>query len=183
MSLTTIDKKKHAFKRRVDSEALSVNTIKGMESLVLNNTRKFCRYLIDKEPSGEWSAARDMTLWFGYLMSDIIGDIVFNRNWNMMANEENRPIIDTLAQGVSGLNMVRTPSTMLTPSAKLTIHIVWPHAPNSLSNWTSYSSGSSPQGPTNLKPSAKINQIGVSPIQTPFKTRDIFSALLSARDP
>ncbi|MCJ1244247.1 hypothetical protein MMC30_001445 [Trapelia coarctata] len=165
MSMTTIDKKKHAFKRRVDSEALSANTIKSMESLVLDNARTFCRYMVDEKPAGEWSDARDMTNWFGYLMFDIMGDIVFNRNWDMMAVEDNRPIIDTLTQGVSGLNLSgHMPQILSLKLDKLLFRKL-------TAGTYQYQALSKAQSGWRIANAATL------------KTRDIFSALLSARDP
>jgi len=157
MSMTTIDRKKHAFKRRVDSEALSANTIKSMEGLVLNNARMFCHYMVDEKSPGDWSDARDMTNWFGYLMFDIMGDIVFNQNWKMMSGEDNRPIIDTLAQGVSGLNLVSTPLFSGPKEQSYHQHSLATCLKFSPLSSTNLSSASSPQEPTNIKPLVNLN--------------------------
>jgi hypothetical protein len=47
LSMTTIDKKIHSFKRRVNTRALSGDAIKALEKLVLRNTRIFCEILDD----------------------------------------------------------------------------------------------------------------------------------------
>ena len=108
--MTTIDRKAHAFKRRIDAEALTHIAIQEVEEPVLRNVRYFCDQMIDESlPEGNtWSEARDMSKWSGYLMSDIMGDITFHRNWNMMKSSENRELLGTLSKGVAGLNMVRT---------------------------------------------------------------------------
>lgn len=104
MSMTTIDRKSHAFKRRIDAEALTTSAIHELEDAVLRNVRKFCKYMIDGPE--EWSTARNMSQWPGYLMTDIMGDITFHRNWNMMDSTENRGLLKTLSEGVGGLNMM-----------------------------------------------------------------------------
>ena len=48
MSMTTIDKKRHAFKRRIDAEALSSSALKNYEAQTLNNVRMFCRHMLDE---------------------------------------------------------------------------------------------------------------------------------------
>jgi hypothetical protein len=108
MSMTTIDRKAHAFKRRVDAEALTTTAIQPLEEAVLRNVRKFCCYMIDNPESAHngWSVARNMSEWCGYLMTDTMGDITFHRNWKMMDCTENRALLKTLSEGVAGLNMV-----------------------------------------------------------------------------
>ena len=107
--MTTIDRKAHAFKRRIDAEALTHGAIQEMEAPVLRNVRYFCTQMIDETLLNrkEWSEPRDMSKWPGYLMTDIMGDITFHRNWKMMESSKNRELLKTLSAGVAGLNMVR----------------------------------------------------------------------------
>ena len=108
MIMTTLDKEEHAFKRRIAAEALTPAALKGMEPLVLRNTRVFCEKMLDdpKDRSKRWNSARNMSEWCGYLVNDIMGDITFHRNWNMLGSDENRELIKVLNQGVGGLNMM-----------------------------------------------------------------------------
>ena len=99
------DRKKHTFRKRFHSQALSASSLKGLEELVLRNVRKFCRVL-DMESSGEWTAAKDMTRWMSNLAFDTTGDVTFSRNWNLIESEENRNMPDVIAQGLGGLNLV-----------------------------------------------------------------------------
>ena len=112
MSMTTIDRKKHAFKRRIDAEAMTSSALKKYEVQTLKNIRTFCRHLVDEDALKEWSQARDLTEWSSYVLSDIMGDNTFSRNWNMMESKDNRGVLDILAKGVAGLHMVllQTPS-------------------------------------------------------------------------
>ena len=110
--MTTIDRKKHAFKRRIDAEALTGPALRNYEAKSLENIRKFCNYLIDDNQQGGWSTARDMTEWTSYVLSDIMGDNTFSHNWNMMDKKENRGILGTLAEGVAGLHMVKISAIM-----------------------------------------------------------------------
>jgi hypothetical protein len=54
----------------------------------------------------KWNSARNMSSWCGWLVNDIMGDITFHRNWNMLTSDENRDVLQILNQGVGGLNMV-----------------------------------------------------------------------------
>ena len=108
-TMTTIDKKSHAFKRRVTVQALTPKSIKRLEELMLKNIRDFCRLLVDeRSPAGEWSSARNMTLTVSYALSDIMGDVTFSRNWETQSSSKNRHILSLLPQGTCGINMVRS---------------------------------------------------------------------------
>ncbi|KAI9842226.1 MAG: hypothetical protein M1837_007371 [Sclerophora amabilis] len=117
---TLVDKVKHGRKRRVLSYALSDRALKAMEEAVLQNVRTFCGYLrADKNTKdvnsvsstahhtgGGWAPAKNMANWAGYLSFDTMGDICFGRSYGMMNGDENRYIIDVLADGAQGLNIV-----------------------------------------------------------------------------
>lgn len=107
MVMTTIDHKEHAFKRRIAAEALTAKALKQMEPGVMRNVNVFCDKMIDdsSDPMKTWNSARNMSDWCGWLANDIMGDITFHRNWNMLTSEENRDVLKTLNQGVGGLNM------------------------------------------------------------------------------
>lgn len=111
MSMTTIDKKKHAFKRRIDAEAMTSSALKNYEAQTLKNVRTFCRHLVDEGAPNEWNNARDLTEWTSYVLSDIMGDNTFSHNWNMMESTDNRGILQVLAKGVAGLHMVHPQTT------------------------------------------------------------------------
>lgn len=111
MVMTTIDHKEHAFKRRIAAEALTAKAMKEMEPAVTRNIDIFVDKMIDdpssKTQKKEWNSARNMSEWCGWLVNDIMGDITFHRNWNMLTSEENRDVLKVLNGGVGGLNMVR----------------------------------------------------------------------------
>lgn len=113
MSMTTIDKKKHAFKRRVDTEAMTSSALKNYEAQTLKNVRTFCRHLVDEGAPIEWNKTRALTEWTSYVLSDIMGDSTFSRNWNMMESKDNRGILQVLAKGVAGLHMVNSQNTSI----------------------------------------------------------------------
>ena len=99
------DRKKHSFRKRFHSQALSASSIKGLEESILRNLRKLC-FLLDRESSGDWTAAKDMSQWMSNLSFDTTGDLIFSRNWNLIESEENRNMPGVIAQGLGGLNLV-----------------------------------------------------------------------------
>ncbi|KAF1975728.1 cytochrome P450-like protein [Bimuria novae-zelandiae CBS 107.79] len=108
MVMTTLDHKEHAFKRRIAAEALTSQALKQMEAGVLRNIRLFCDKMIDDpcDKTKKWNSARNMSQWCGWLVNDIMGDITFHQNWNMLTSDENRDVLEVLNQGVGGLNMM-----------------------------------------------------------------------------
>jgi cytochrome P450 len=108
MIMTTLDRDEHSFKRRIAAEALTPAALKDMEPGILRNVRIFCDKMLDdpKDKTKKWNSARNMSEWCGYLVNDIMGDITFHNNWNMLTSEENREVIQTLNQGVGGLIMM-----------------------------------------------------------------------------
>ncbi|KAL8788329.1 MAG: hypothetical protein Q9213_001726 [Squamulea squamosa] len=106
MSMTTIDRKKHAYKRRVNVQALTPATIKSLEEQILRNTRVFCDLLIDGElDEAEWSSPKDMTQRVGWLVSDIMGDITFSKNWNVQKEARWRKFVEDGPLGVAGIHL------------------------------------------------------------------------------
>ncbi|CAI6332828.1 unnamed protein product [Periconia digitata] len=102
---TTPDMKEHAFRRRVNVRALSATNIKSMEEKILRNIQYFCDQLVDEGTQG-WSSSRDMSKYIGYLVSDIMGDITFSKNWEMQQKPDNRDVLVSLPEGVAGIHLV-----------------------------------------------------------------------------
>jgi len=106
MVATIIDRKRHAFRRRIHSQALSVSALRELDDSLLANCCKFEKILDNGHEVGEWGSAMNMTKWFAYLGSDIIGDLTFSRNWGLLDGDDNRNIPDVISQGLGGLSLV-----------------------------------------------------------------------------
>ena len=106
MSMTTIDKEEHAFKRRVNMRAFTSKAIKNMEEKLLKNIDVFCAKMRAGKTGDGWYSAKDISEWSALLASDIQGDITFTRNWNVLKSSENRRIVKILPEGVGGLILV-----------------------------------------------------------------------------
>lgn len=108
MSMTEIDRNKHAFKRRVNTRALNSQSIKGMEEQILKNVRFFCDTLIDENLLDDfgWSPARNMSKVVSYLISDIMGDLTFSKNWNVQRDSTNRHFVEDGGMATAGIHLV-----------------------------------------------------------------------------
>lgn len=110
-SLTTVDNRLHAKKKKTVSSALSESSIRGMEELILRNIRTFCEELGKSSPSynqskdERWAEPKNLTDYAGYLSFDIMGDICFSSSFNMLRSETNRYVLRVLPEGVNGLNV------------------------------------------------------------------------------
>jgi hypothetical protein len=104
--MKTINKKEHAFKRRINIKALRPQAIEAVKDQILQNIRYFCCTLIDEGKSAEWSASRNMSKVVGYLISDIMGDITFSKNWNTQRDPQNRHFVEDSTLGTAGIHLV-----------------------------------------------------------------------------
>jgi hypothetical protein len=115
--VTTIEKKSHAVRRRISVRALTPAAVKGLESLIIKNSRIFLESIEEGNSTSQellkdnqgWGPGRNMSKWISWLMSDIMGDVTFSRNWNLMKSEKNRHIVDILSLGACLINTVTAP--------------------------------------------------------------------------
>ncbi len=80
-----------------------------MEQAVLENVHLFCYKILDSpdiNSQNGWHRAINLTELIGHLMTDIMGDIIFHRNWEMVERNYGKDILGILTEGVTGLNMV-----------------------------------------------------------------------------
>ncbi|KAL8757990.1 MAG: hypothetical protein Q9184_004061 [Pyrenodesmia sp. 2 TL-2023] len=105
MSMTTIDRKKHAYKRRVNAQALTSAAIKSLEERILRNVRVFCDSLVEERSVMEWSSPKDMTRHIGWLVSDIMGDVTFSKNWEVQRSARYRKFVEDGPLGVAGIHL------------------------------------------------------------------------------
>jgi len=112
--VTTIEKRAHAIRRRISVRALTPAAVKGLESLITKNSQIFFEKIEEErsksqvypEDIQEWGPGMNMSKWISWLMSDIMGDVTFSRNWNLMKSKKNRHIVDVLSVGACLINTV-----------------------------------------------------------------------------
>lgn len=114
-TVTIIDKVEHGIRRRLTNQGLTMSAIKSMEGLMLENIRSFCDQLVDVKrrsaddaAASEWSAGRNMTKLLARVTFDIVGDLCFGRNWNVIKSERNRSFLDIIPEGTAGMLLVRS---------------------------------------------------------------------------
>ncbi|QSZ33155.1 hypothetical protein DSL72_002741 [Monilinia vaccinii-corymbosi] len=106
--VTTIDKNAHASRRRLMAKALNAQAVQGLQNIIYRNCERFSEYLqrgkTEKVPGGEWTRAHDLSKATGHLQADMMGDMTFSRNWNMLRSEENHYIREIISQGSYAMN-------------------------------------------------------------------------------
>lgn len=120
-----VNKVHHARKRRILAQALSDNSVKAMENHVLTNVKILCDRLKAecrlantgqlKEKGPQWSEPQDMETLTGYLSFDVMFNICFSKDFNMLTAPDNRYVLEVLGAGVHSLTAVRqiyTPTLM-----------------------------------------------------------------------
>ncbi|KAK7919955.1 benzoate 4-monooxygenase cytochrome-like protein P450 [Apiospora marii] len=110
MSLTTVDHKIHAFRRRVNARAMTPVTVKTLEDRVTPHVD----YLVGmirgdinrSDESGGWSGGMDMSSVLAYCIADIMGDAIFSNFWDVQRNPQRRHLVHDLPKGVAGMHLV-----------------------------------------------------------------------------
>ena len=133
---------------------------------MLKNMGTFFEGLLDSEHVGKpgWHSPRNMTEMISYVLSDIMGDITFSRNWETQKSTTNRHILKLLTQGTMGINTCGHMPALL----RLKLDKVVPSLTRGVYQFEALSKAQSDwraaQGHS-------------------LKQRDIFAGLLEARDP
>jgi cytochrome P450 len=93
---SAVDKKVHARKRRIISHAFSEAAIRSYEATELDKIRLFCERIAD--PTTFHGEYKNMSRWFSYLTYDIMGNLTFGHEYNMLTKDDDhfiQPLIDT----------------------------------------------------------------------------------------
>lgn len=115
-SATTLNPKEHAFRRRVNNQAL----VPGMLHNYKDRVTPHVTFMIEKfkdsvrgvnEKGGQggedgWSPAVNFTRSLMYCVADIMADVVFGQPWNVQRDARNRSHIENLAKSTTGLLVV-----------------------------------------------------------------------------
>lgn len=108
MSLTTVDHKAHAFRRRVNMSALTPAAVKSLQKCVTPHV-DFLIEKIDRSIGFNktvWGPGQDMGHAVAYCIADIMGDVTFSQHFNVQRNEKNRHFVHDLPKGVAGIHLV-----------------------------------------------------------------------------
>ncbi|KAH8667330.1 cytochrome P450, partial [Tricladium varicosporioides] len=98
-TLTLIDKKKHGRKRRIISQGFSDSALRGFENTIMTHVRKLCTQVSpDDSPADNkgWGAAQNMARWANYLTFDIMSDVIFGESYEMLEKPHNRSVVKAI---------------------------------------------------------------------------------------
>jgi cytochrome P450 len=85
------DRNIHASRRKVMEPAFTDRSIRASDALLVKNVQTFTDLVAGcKKNDGGWSEAFNMSQWSTYLNYDIMGDLVFGRQFEAMTSETNR---------------------------------------------------------------------------------------------
>ncbi|KAI9700996.1 MAG: hypothetical protein M1820_006641 [Bogoriella megaspora] len=106
MSMTVLDTKRHAYRRRVNVQALRPDAVEVIQDHIIKNIDYFCSHVIAPEPTSEWGVPHDFSKIVGYLVSDIMGDVTFSKNWDTQRDATYRHFVDDSALGTAGMHII-----------------------------------------------------------------------------
>ncbi|PNP58823.1 hypothetical protein THARTR1_01071 [Trichoderma harzianum] len=111
MSLTTVDHKAHAFRRRVNMTAITPAAVKEFEDQVTPHLDEFISIIGEgagSKSQGDhgWSSGKDMSYAVAFCIADIMGSVTFGRTWNVQRDPEYRRFVKDLPNGVAGIHLV-----------------------------------------------------------------------------
>lgn len=111
MSLTTVDHKAHAFRRRINMTAITPAAVKEFEDQVTPHVDEFIDIIGEgagSKSQGEqgWSFGKDMSYAVAFCIADIMGSVTFGRTWNVQRDPTYRHFVKDLPNGVAGIHLV-----------------------------------------------------------------------------
>ncbi|EHK45806.1 uncharacterized protein TrAtP1_012868 [Trichoderma atroviride] len=111
MSLTTVDHKAHAFRRRVNMTAITPAAVKEFEDQVTPHVEEFIDIIsegVGSKVEGEhgWSSGKDMCWYVSFCIADMMGSMTFGRTWNVQRDPKYRHFVKDLPNGVAGIHLV-----------------------------------------------------------------------------
>ncbi|KAJ6014809.1 cytochrome P450 monooxygenase [Penicillium herquei] len=94
-TINAIDKKVHRFKRNIMSQVFSDQGLKTVEERFLTNVRDFIKLLavndnIEPEHKDGWGSTKDMNAMCLYLAFDIISDLCYGNDFDMLNSPDQR---------------------------------------------------------------------------------------------
>jgi cytochrome P450 len=87
---TVLDKKEHAFRRRVLAPAFSESALREQEPLIDNNVRTFLRVVTKNVEKDGWCTPFNFDQWITYYGFDFISDLSFGSSFQLLEDPEHR---------------------------------------------------------------------------------------------
>ncbi|KAF2811147.1 cytochrome P450 [Mytilinidion resinicola] len=97
-TITQRNKTLHARQRRLLSHGFSDAALRSYEETIDRHVQRLCEKLgpDDCESDENWSCAKDMSKWTGYITFDIMLDIIYGRQSAMITKAENRYLLEAI---------------------------------------------------------------------------------------
>lgn len=103
-----IDRQRHAFRRRVLEHAFTEPALASAEKFIRGHIRIWCKHLEEGSSKvGGWSAAKNMSDWCTYLGYDIMGNLMFGKDFHCMESDKHRYIPDLMMDTTNICYLVR----------------------------------------------------------------------------
>jgi cytochrome P450 len=87
-TLSTVDKDKHARKRRILNRVFSDTAIRSAEGFIVKHVDRWCDLLVDND-SKDWSPPKNAATLLQGLIFDIIGDLAVGKSFDIKEPVEN----------------------------------------------------------------------------------------------
>jgi cytochrome P450 len=122
------DRNIHASRRKVMEPAFTDKSIRASEGLLVKNVQTFADLVAgSRKDEDGWSEALNMSQWSTYLNYDIMGDLVFGRQFEAMTSETNRFVPRLIMNSTAFIYTVRSshhdcskPDPLITLTVRIT---------------------------------------------------------------
>ncbi|KAI9690878.1 MAG: hypothetical protein M1822_008498 [Bathelium mastoideum] len=96
-TFTATDRTLHVEKRKLLSRGFSASALQDHGDNILKHVRKLADQIAPNASNpSEWSVARDMAKWTSYLVIDVLLDVVFGLDYNLINKPDNRAIVKSI---------------------------------------------------------------------------------------
>jgi len=107
-TFSTIDKTVHSKKRRILAPAFTETALLTMQTYVLDQISLFIDTLSGAKSGLKDNWTGDMSLWCNYLTFDVMGELAFGKQFDMLTSEEMRGIPGLIDQNLFRQHIVST---------------------------------------------------------------------------
>jgi cytochrome P450 len=87
---TVIDKKEHAWRRRVLAPAFSTRALHDQEQFIVENADILVEQMTKEIGTDGWSKPKDLSVWTTYFGFDFISDVAFGSRFGLLEDSEHR---------------------------------------------------------------------------------------------
>jgi len=103
------DRNIHAAHRRVMEHAFTDKSLRASQEYLVQNVRTFQDVILQsRKDRKDWSQPFNMSQWSTYLNYDIMGDLVFGRRFNLMADGAHRFVPKLIMNSTAFIYTVRS---------------------------------------------------------------------------